>query len=143
MTILIKKATHPNEIQQCLNIRKQVFIDGQNVPLDEEVDGKDNESVHYLLLVDQEPVGVSRVRFIGDYAKIERVGILDAYQGRGLGKEIMLKILEDLHENQDVRAAKLCSQTHAIPFYEKLGFVVCSEEYMDAGLLHRDMKLVL
>jgi predicted GNAT family N-acyltransferase len=27
-----------------------------------------------------------------------------------------------------------------MPFYEKLGFAVCSEEYLDANIPHRDMR---
>lgn len=139
MIISIKKASSAEEIQQCMDMRMQIFVKGQNVPLNEEVDGKDKDSDHYLLLVNQQPAGVARVRFIEHYAKIERVGILDTYQGKGLGREIMQQILTELQTNKAVQMAKLSSQTHAIPFYEKLGFKVCSEEYMDANIPHKDM----
>lgn len=141
MTIYVKKASSPHEIQQCMAIRTKVFVEGQNVPINEEVDGKDKDSEHYLLLMNKQPAAVARVRFIEQFAKIERVAVLDEYQGKGLGKEIMCKILADLHANKAVKFAKLSSQTHAIPFYEKLGFMVCSEEYMDANIPHKDMKL--
>lgn len=92
-----------------------------------------------FLWVDSIPVGVARVRCIDNYAKIERVAILEAYQGKKLGHALMQFILADLNQNPDITYAKLSSQTYAIPFYEKLGFVVCSEEYMDAGIPHQDM----
>jgi predicted GNAT family N-acyltransferase len=140
--ISIRKITTTEDLQKCLQIRKKVFIEGQNVPPDEEIDGKDQDSEHYLLCLNEAPAGVARVRFVENFAKIERVAILDEYQGQGLGKEIMHKILADLQENKFVDMAKLSSQTHAIPFYEKLGFVVCSEEYLDANIPHKDMKLI-
>lgn len=140
--LLVKKAVSNDDIQACLEIRFKVFVDGQHVPKEEELDGKDADSVHYLLLNHQQPVGVARVRYLGDIAKIERVAILDEYQGRGLGREIMLFILSDLKHQSTVKIVKLGSQTHAIPFYEKLGFVVCGGEYMDAGIPHQDMQLV-
>lgn len=143
MTISVTKVSSNRDMQHCLAIRTKVFVHGQNVPLSEEIDGKDENSDHYLLLIDDLPTGVSRVRFLDDYAKIERVGILDEYQGRGLGKSLMQAILSDLKNHANVTTAKLSSQTYAIPFYEKLGFVVCSEEYMDAGIPHKDMKLIL
>lgn len=140
MTLLIKKVSSLEDKQHCFNIRHQVFVEGQNVPPHEEIDGKDDESTHYLLWVDSIPVGVARVRFIDKYAKIERVAILDAYQGKKLGYALMEFILADLNKNLDLKYAKLSSQTYAIPFYEKLGFVVCGEEYMDAGIPHKNMK---
>ncbi len=143
MTISIKKVSSVEDIQLCLNIRKTVFILGQNVPEDLEVDGKDQSSDHYLLTVDHIPAGTARVRYIQDAAKIERVAVLDMYRGRGFGEQIMRSILTDLQSVAGIMLAKLGSQTQAVSFYEKLGFVVCSEEYMDANIPHRDMQLLL
>lgn len=141
MTIIVKKAVSNDEIQHCLSIRKKVFVDGQNVPMDEEIDGKDVACEHYLLSLDDRHCGVARVRIIEDYAKIERVAILDEHQGKGFGFQIMKKILLDLQAAGKVKKAKLSAQVHAIPFYEKLGFVICSEEYLDAKIPHKDMVL--
>ncbi len=66
---------------------------------------------------------------------------MDEYQGKGLGREIMRFILSDLQKHALIKKVKLSSQTYAIPFYEKLGFLVCSDEYMDAGMPHKDMQL--
>lgn len=141
MNILINKVSSADDIQKCLDIRTEVFVNGQSVPENEEIDGKDPDSDHYLLTIDNSPVGVARVRYIDDFAKIERVGILSDFHGLGLGAKLMMVILSDIKRSAEVVTAKLSSQTYAIPFYEKLGFVVCSEEYMDANIPHKDMKL--
>ncbi|CAM4451332.1 MAG: Acetyltransferase [Legionella sp.] len=141
MNVLVKKISAAAEMQVCHAIRHQVFVKGQNVPLHEEVDGLDATSEHYLLFLNQQPAGTARVRYIDDFAKIERVAILDAYQGQGLGHVLMNFIIETLQKNQQVKKAKLGAQSYAIPFYEKLGFVVCSDEYLDAGIPHKDMQL--
>lgn len=143
MNIRIIKSKTDNELQKCLSIRQQVFVIEQKVPLAEELDGKDEESDHYLLLVDDKPVGVARVRYDGHAAKIERVAVLSDYQGEGLGKRIMKEILDNLRIQKTVQMAKLSAQTYAIPFYEKLGFHVCSEEYLDANIPHKDMIMSL
>lgn len=140
--VLVKKVSEA-DIQVCLAIRHQVFVEGQNVPIHEEVDGLDSSSQHYLLFINQLPVGTARVRYIEDFAKIERVAILDAYQGQKLGHMLMNFIIEDIDKNYQVKKLKLGAQTYAIPFYEKLGFVVCSSEYFDAGIPHKDMQLEL
>lgn len=141
MAIFIKKVSSDEDIKKCLEIRFKVFVAGQHVPLHEEVDGKDAESDHYLLLYNKHPSGTTRVRYVEDFAKIERVAILDEHQGKGLGFAIMRFILSDLQKHTLIKKIKLSSQTHAIPFYEKLGFIVCSNEYTDAGIPHKDMQL--
>ncbi len=141
MKVSVNKVTEHEDMQKCFDIRHEVFVKGQNVPLDEELDGKDGTSDHYLLLVDDIPAGVARVRFVDYYAKVERVAILPEYQGQGLGKSIMDAIISDLKKESAVMTVKLSSQVHAIPFYEKLGFEECSEEYMDANIPHKDMSL--
>lgn len=143
MDILIKKVSAHDDLQKCLALRKTVFVQGQNVPLHEELDGKDEISDHYLLYVNSKHCGTARIRFIDDYAKIERVAILDEFRGKGLGIQLMQQILADLKNQPAIKKAKLSSQLYAVPFYAKLGFHTCSEEYMDAGIPHKDMILEL
>jgi predicted GNAT family N-acyltransferase len=140
MKVLINKVSSQEELSACLNIRMLVFVKGQKVSLEDEQDGQDAKSQHYLLTVDGKPVGVARIRVIEQYAKIERVAILDSYQNKGLGKQLMEAILADLKLNPAIHSARLGSQTHAIAFYERLGFVISSEEYLDAGIPHKDMQ---
>lgn len=139
--IFVKKISSETDIQVCLAIRRQIFIEEQNVPLHEEVDGLDSSSDHYLLFVDNLPVGTARVRYLDDFAKIQRVAILESFRGHGLGHVLMNFIIGDLKQNLTVKKAKLGAQTYAIPFYEKLGFIVCSDEYIDAGIPTRDMQI--
>lgn len=143
MNIVVKKASTNIAMQACLQIRKIVFVEEQNVPLHEELDGKDGSSEHYLLYVDAKPCGTARIQLIGDYAKIERVAILADYRGKKLGVQLMQQIVADLESYPLLKKAKLSAQLHAISFYEKLGFRTCSETYMDAGIPHKDMILAL
>lgn len=130
-----------HDLEKCLEVRKIVFIQGQNVPEELEIDGLDGESRHYLLSINHIPVGTARVRYDDDKAKIERVAILSGYQGRGLGQQLMRFIIQDIQDAKLAKVMVLSSQVYAIPFYEGLGFTVCSDEYMDAGIAHKDMKM--
>lgn len=142
-TAEVKKVSAAHDIQACFAIRHQVFIIGQDVSMNEERDGQDAHSDHYLLLVNQHPLGTTRVRYLDDVAKIERVAILAAYQKQGLGQVLMRFIIEELRQNPRLLKIKLGAQSHAISFYEKLGFIICSDEYLDAGIPHKDMQLFL
>lgn len=118
-----------------------MFIEGQNVPATLEVDGEDPICRHYLGQTDGTPFATARVKPLGDKAKIQRVAVLQPRRGVGHGTELMRFILNDLRP--DFAHTVLGSQTHAIGFYERLGFQVFGPEYDEAGIPHRDMTLAL
>jgi predicted GNAT family N-acyltransferase len=134
-----------DNIDKCQFIRNKVFIEGQKVDKELEVDGKDKDCDHYLLSKnDLTPVGTCRIRYDENSKKlkIERVCILNEYQKDGLGTFFMKSVLEDLTKNH-VTEVHLYSQTYIKKFYEKLGFVEYGEEFMDANIPHIAMKLKL
>lgn len=133
--------TRTTDIATCLAIRRVVFIIAQNVPEHEEVDGTDPDCLHYLLHDNDTPIATARVTPLGNVAKIQRVAVLEASRGTGAGAKLMQGIMQDLKGR--FTSAKLGSQTHAIGFYEKLGFRVYGPEYDDAGIPHRDMQIDL
>ena len=141
--ITIQRVTQPQDIQQCHAIRVKVFVEEQNISLEEEFDGLDVQSDHYLLTIDKAPIGTARVRYDEGKAKIERVAILSTHQGHGLGKQLMEIMIADIKSSKKCNTIILGAQTHAIPFYEKLGFMVSSDVFMDAGIPHKNMTLVL
>lgn len=125
----------------CIKLRFEVFVDEQGISADEEIDGLDEESTHVLVLVDGEPAGTARLRIVGETAKIQRVCVLNKYRGAGIGAAAIRFILDHVRDNQMATSAALGSQVSAIEFYRKLGFEAYGEEYMDAGIPHRDMRL--
>lgn len=132
----------PDDMEAVLEIRRIVFIVGQDVPEHEERDGKDDEAIHLIAFEGETPVGTARLLLQDDYGKIGRVAVLAETRGKGLGKGIMLAALEELRA-EGMATAKLAAQTHALGFYEALGFVAEGPEFLDAGILHRNMTRVL
>ncbi len=127
---------------EILEVRRLVFIVGQDVPEHEERDGKDDEAIHLIARQDGKAVGTARILLSEGYGKIGRVAVLDETRGQGLGNEIMKAALDELR-HEGVGQAKLAAQTHALGFYEALGFVADGPEFMDAGIPHRNMTLTL
>lgn len=132
----------PEDMADVLEIRRIVFIVGQSVPEHEERDGKDTDAIHLIAHHDGKPVGTARLLLMDGVGKIGRVAVLDEKRGRGMGKAIMMAALEELRR-EGVTTAKLAAQTHALGFYEALGFVAEGPEFMDAGIPHRNMTLAL
>ena len=136
------KITVTDDFPACAAIRRRVFIEEQNVPEELELDDLDATAVHLLATQDGRPVGTARLLIEGETAKIGRVAILPELRGTGAGAALMRAALDELRA-RGVTTAKLGAQTHAIGFYERLGFTVYGPEYDDAGIPHRDMSLAL
>ena len=132
-----------DDVDSCLALRHAVFVVEQGVSLEDEVDGHDGRAHHILARLNGVPVGCARILIKDDTGKIGRVCVLPSSRGTGLGSALIKACLTHLRKQKDVRRALLGSQTHAIAFYEKLGFVAFGPEYDDAGIPHRDMDLSL
>ena len=136
------RVTVTDDFPACSAIRRRVFIEEQNVPEALELDDLDATAVHLLATRDGRAIGTARLLIDGESAKIGRVALLPEARGTGAGAALMRAALDELRA-RGVRTAKLGAQTHAIGFYEKLGFTAYGPEYDDAGIPHRDMSLAL
>ena len=140
MTIAYRYAMTDQEREACFAVRIAVFVKGQNVPLELERDEHDDHAAHILAEDENGRIlGTARLRYLDNIAKIERVAVLEEARGKGIERGIMAFIIEKAAEKGDIAKLKLGSQSHAIPFYAALGFKTVGEEYMDAGIPHRDM----
>jgi predicted GNAT family N-acyltransferase len=128
-------------LAEALAVREVVFVQEQAVPLDEELDGKDDVTYHVLARWDGEPVGTARI-FAGEPAKIGRVAVSQRLRGKGIGVAIMQEA-EAVARQTGSRTCALDAQVSAIPFYERLGYVADGPEFLDANIPHRHMRKTL
>ena len=115
------RPAEPGEIDRCQAIRHDVFVVGQGVPKELEVDGQDHLCSHVLAFWEGEAVGTGRLRPVANYGKVERVAVLAEHRGKGLGAAIMAG-LHQAARGLGMAKVELGSQTHAIGFYERLGY---------------------
>jgi predicted GNAT family N-acyltransferase len=135
----VKLVDNEKEMADAFSVRKIVFVGEQNVPEEEEIDQYDQEASHFILYDHGEPSGTGRFRIVDEIGKVERICVLESQRGTGAGKAIMSEI-EKHAKSKGITTMKLNAQTHAIPFYTKLGYEIISEEFLDAGIPHRAMK---
>jgi ElaA protein len=69
--------------------------------------------------------------------------VLPALRGQGLGAALIRAAVAEFRAMPGIEVVKLGAQTHALGFYERLGFVATGPVYQDAGIAHRDMVLTL
>jgi predicted GNAT family N-acyltransferase len=121
-------------------IRTEVFIEEQHVPPALEWDDLDPLAKHILAQdANGNPVGCARIIAPGS---IGRMAVKSHLRGQGIGQALLNAAIAVCRRHSWTQVS-LAAQTHAIPFYEKSGFVVTSEVYMDAGIPHRDMCLTI
>ena len=119
-------------------IRLKVFVEEQSVPIEEELDGMDEVSTHFLATVDDAPVGVARLMPSG---QIGRMAVLIPYRRHGIGA-LLLKAAVQHALDKGQTEPFLHAQTHALGFYARNGFTVFGEVFLDAGIEHRSMRYV-
>jgi predicted GNAT family N-acyltransferase len=140
MTLIIAPT---RDIATCRWLRRVVFIDEQGVSEADELDDLDEVAVHLIATDAGKPVGTARLLTDGDTGKIGRVCVLKSARGTGLGAALIRAAVAEFRAMPGIARVKLGAQTHATGFYERLGFTATGPDYMDAGIPHRDMVLVL
>src|SRR5690606_31842114 len=86
--VVIKKVKTREELKMVHDIRREVFIEEQGVPEEIEMDDKDDEAIHVLAVVDDEPAGCGRILFNGSDARIGRVAVRKKMRRSGIGEGI-------------------------------------------------------
>ncbi len=124
-----------SEIQDALDIRFKVFVVEQKVDKEIELDEYENTAVHIVMYDDEKPIANCRIIFVDDKIKIGRVAVLSQCRGKGYGEMIMKEALNYLIK-EGKENVYISSQLYIKSFYEKLGFEVISEVYMEANIEH-------
>lgn len=140
----VRRILGPDDLETALAIRHEVFVVGQGVPQDLEVDGLDPVCTH--LLAERRgadgswrALGTARLRPTEGYAKAERVAVLEAARGTGLGRLLMV-VLEQEARGLGHHEVVLNAQVQVVPFYLGLGYVAEGPEFDEAGIQHRRMR---
>ncbi|MFF4544269.1 GNAT family N-acetyltransferase [Streptomyces sp. NPDC001435] len=136
--------------EACFAVRKEVFVVEQRVPQDIEYDEYDAVAVHVLAVrEDGVPLGTGRLLFgeaaaskTGGDPSVGSLGRLAvAREARGLGVGVALvRAIEEAARARGLTALDLHAQTHALGFYERLGYEAYGPEYPEAGIPHRAMR---
>lgn len=119
-------------------IRTCVFTNEQGADGSREFDEYDKTSLFALLYEDDRPVGTARIAETAAGIKIGRIAILKACRGKGYGAEIVKAVTKKAFDMGADRVF-VDAQNYAVPFYEKLGFIIIGTEITDRGLAHIPM----
>jgi ElaA protein len=130
-----------DRLYQVLRFRQAIFIVEQSSPYPD-LDGRDQDAQHLLLLSEGELAGYLRLLPTSHpgLIRIGRVAVAAHWRGGGLGRVLMREALRRCCEAYPHCDIALGAQAHLIPFYASLGFAVTSEPYDDFGVQHVEMR---
>ncbi|WP_139973180.1 GNAT family N-acetyltransferase [Ochrobactrum sp. CGA5] len=133
----------PRALYSMLKLRVDVFVVEQKCPYPE-IDGKDLDAFHLRILDGAELAASLRVlppEQGGKPVKIGRVVVASDYRGYKLGQRLMKEAIDFAHARFPGIAIELGGQSHLEKFYGSFGFVAISDEYLEDGIPHIDMRL--
>ncbi len=132
----IRLARWPQDRPALHQVREKVFVQEQNVPVELEWDGLDDQCLH-MLAEDGQGRAIGTGRLLPD-GHIGRMAVLRQWRGRGVGSSLLRALMEE-GQKRGFHELALAAQLQAIPFYEKEGFIAQGDVFDDAGIPHRKM----
>ncbi|MDN3204590.1 GNAT family N-acetyltransferase [Algoriphagus sediminis] len=130
-----------HELYELLRLRAEVFVVEQDCVY-QDLDNKDQQSIHVLMYKENKLVGCSRLVPPGlSYKEISigRVITSEKVRGTGLGRELMKVSIQACHEKFGPKNIRLSAQVYAKAFYASLGFQEEGEPYDEDGIPHISM----
>lgn len=129
------------ELYEILKVRAQIFVVEQNCVY-QDLDNIDYRSLH-IFYEDQGKI----VAYLRAFEKSSTPGtiqlgrVLSSTHGIGLGKKILQNGISIIKEKMHPNSLYIEAQCYATGFYEREGFSISSEEFLEDGIPHVEMKL--
>ena len=130
-----------NELYKILKIRAEIFVVEQNCVY-QDMDDKDYDSLHIFFEDGGRVVAYLRA-FAKDEDTVQMGRVLTLEHGKGLGGKLLKEGIEQIRKKQNPKKIYIEAQCYATGFYEREGFVVCSDEFLEDGIPHVQMILNL
>jgi len=145
----IRLAAGPADRDAAFAVRFDVFVTEQQVPADLELDDLDETADHFVAYDGDRAVGAGRLVVepagfagtdpaMGEVAHLGRLAVRPDARGTALGVALV-RAIEERAAERGLRVVALSAQTHALGFYERLGYLAHGDVFDDAGLPHRWM----
>ena len=131
------------ELYEILKLRNQVFVVEQNCVY-QDADDKDQRSWHLTGWSGNELLAYTRIIPPGisyTEASIGRVVTSPKYRKTGAGIKLMEESITLAFDLFNCRSIKIGAQVYLTKFYQSLGFIKCSNEYLEDGIPHIEMIL--
>jgi ElaA protein len=129
------------ELYHILQLRNEVFVVEQKA-IYQDADNKDLASYHLCGWDNKNLAAYARIIPPGlafTEASIGRVSTSLAYRKMKLGRKLMELAIKNTLETYNVTTIRIGAQLYLQKFYAELGFINCSEVYVEDNIQHVEM----
>jgi predicted GNAT family N-acyltransferase len=138
--VTVKLAENEEELEGAIAVRMRVFVAGQSIPPEEELDEADATATHAVALYQGQVVGTGRlVRRDDTTAQIGRMAVDQPFRRRGIGGRI-LERLEEEARNQGMSHCVLHAQQYVKIFYAAYGYEEHGDVFLEVNIPHIEMR---
>lgn len=131
------------ELYAVMQLRNEVFVVEQNCAY-QDADDKDLKSFHFMGWDGKTLVAYTRIIPQGvSYAEasIGRVVTSPKYRRTGAGRQLMQLSINNTFSQFNCSTIKIGAQLYLKSFYQSLGFIQCSQQYLEDNIPHIEMLL--
>ncbi len=126
--------------KQVMEVRRKVFVEELGLDPEYDFDGKDDEAVHFLMLIDEQPAGSARWLETKQGILIERLAIIPQYRSLGLGTLLLRYVVQDVLPSK--KTIYLYAPEYLVDFFTWNGFLQEGEPADIRGVPHYKMLYI-
>ncbi len=129
------------EVYEIIKSRTEIFILEQEI-ICQDLDDVDYDSLHCFYEDNGRVSAYLRAFYKDDAKDVVKIGrVLTLKHGKGLGKELMQDSIAEIKHMLPCKKICINAQKYATGFYEKFGFKVTSDDFLEEGVVHVAMEL--
>lgn len=143
MKLIIKSFSEltTTELYEILKARAEIFVVEQNC-IYQDLDDIDYRSLHIFYESNGKIIAYLRAFEKDSDAGIVQIGrVLTLTHGTGLGGKLLKEGISLIKEKMNPSSIYIEAQCYATGFYEREGFIISSDEFLEDGIPHVEMVL--
>lgn len=131
------------ELYELLKARAEIFVVEQNCVY-QDLDDQDYNGLHVFYEENRTILAYLRAFPKSDSDQVVQMGrFLTITHGLGHGGKLLKEGLQQIIDKMHPKEIYIHAQCYATGFYEKAGFQICSEEFLEDDIPHVEMRLRL
>ncbi|MCR5403573.1 MAG: GNAT family N-acetyltransferase [Butyrivibrio sp.] len=135
------KELSTRELYEILKARAEIFVVEQNCVY-QDLDDKDYHSLHVFFEENGRVTAYLRA-FLRDDGRVQMGRVLTLHHGSGLGGKLLREGIGQVKEKLRPESIYIEAQCYAAGYYAREGFVVCTDEFLEDGIPHVGMELII
>lgn len=127
------------ELYEIIKSRSEIFLLEQKI-ICQDLDDVDYDSLHCFFYDGKRVTAYLRAFCSGE--GVVTVGrVLTLEHGKGLGTELMKRSIAEIQRRFMCKKISIHAQKQAVEFYQKLGFHIVSDEFLEEDVVHVTMEM--